>query len=203
MSAAADLGIGRRGCFRWDPASNDTRDLTRGDPWKEEDLRRMVGLLNGRLPELDLDAVPDPRAREGRWSLGVGHFQAAWHALVRTYEPLFDVVSYDAGGFSRANADAVITVVVERDDRMYVSSLDPSRLTTAQRLLLVRSDWGVEDNNHHTPSNSSSLATAGDHDRSPAIAPRLGDHDANHPGGPSRRWDVGPKTDRKDGGSDV
>lgn len=33
-------------------------------------LRRMVGLLAARLPELDLDAVADPRAREGRWSLG-------------------------------------------------------------------------------------------------------------------------------------
>jgi Transposase DDE domain len=32
-------------------------------------LRRMVGLLNARLPELDLEAVVDPRAREGRWSL--------------------------------------------------------------------------------------------------------------------------------------
>ena len=32
-------------------------------------LRRMVGLLKARLPELDLDAVADPRAREGRWSL--------------------------------------------------------------------------------------------------------------------------------------
>jgi hypothetical protein len=29
----------------------------------------MVGLLKARLPELDLDAVADPRAREGRWSL--------------------------------------------------------------------------------------------------------------------------------------
>ncbi len=29
----------------------------------------MVGLLHARLPELDLDAVADPRAREGRWSL--------------------------------------------------------------------------------------------------------------------------------------
>jgi hypothetical protein len=33
-------------------------------------LRRVAGLLNARLPELDLEAVPDPRAREGRWSLG-------------------------------------------------------------------------------------------------------------------------------------
>ena len=32
-------------------------------------LRRMVGLLQARLPELDLEAVADPRAREGRWSL--------------------------------------------------------------------------------------------------------------------------------------
>jgi hypothetical protein len=30
----------------------------------------MVGLLKARLPELDLDAVADHRAREGRWSLG-------------------------------------------------------------------------------------------------------------------------------------
>lgn len=29
----------------------------------------MAGLLRARLPELDLEAVPDPRAREGRWSL--------------------------------------------------------------------------------------------------------------------------------------
>lgn len=32
-------------------------------------LRRRMGLLAARLPELDLDAVADPRAREGRWSL--------------------------------------------------------------------------------------------------------------------------------------
>jgi hypothetical protein len=36
---------------------------------KERRLRRMAGLLKARLPELDLEAVPDPRAREGRWSL--------------------------------------------------------------------------------------------------------------------------------------
>ena len=29
----------------------------------------MVGLLQARLPELGLDEVPDPRARERRWSL--------------------------------------------------------------------------------------------------------------------------------------
>ncbi len=33
-------------------------------------LRRRMGLLAARLPELDLDAVADPRAREGKWSLG-------------------------------------------------------------------------------------------------------------------------------------
>lgn len=32
-------------------------------------LRRRMGLLAARLPELDLDAVEDPRAREGKWSL--------------------------------------------------------------------------------------------------------------------------------------
>jgi hypothetical protein len=36
---------------------------------KERCLRRMAGLLATRLPELDLEAVPDPRAREGRWRL--------------------------------------------------------------------------------------------------------------------------------------
>jgi hypothetical protein len=29
----------------------------------------VAGLLQARLPELDLEGVPDPRAREGRWSL--------------------------------------------------------------------------------------------------------------------------------------
>ncbi len=32
-------------------------------------VRRVVGLLRARLPELGLEEVPDPRAREGRWSL--------------------------------------------------------------------------------------------------------------------------------------
>jgi hypothetical protein len=36
---------------------------------KERCLRRMAGLLATRLPELALEAVPDPRAREGRWTL--------------------------------------------------------------------------------------------------------------------------------------
>ena len=34
------------------------------------ELRRLAGLLAARLPEVDLAAVPDPRAREGRWELG-------------------------------------------------------------------------------------------------------------------------------------
>src|SRR6266542_1397074 len=38
----------------------------------------------------------------------VGHFQAAFKSLVSTYGELFDVITYDAGGFSRANADAVV-----------------------------------------------------------------------------------------------
>jgi hypothetical protein len=37
---------------------------------RERRLRRTAGLLKARLPELDLDAVPDPRARERRWSIG-------------------------------------------------------------------------------------------------------------------------------------
>ncbi len=32
-------------------------------------VRRMAGLLAARLPELGLEEVPGPRAREGRWSL--------------------------------------------------------------------------------------------------------------------------------------
>ena len=32
-------------------------------------MRRVVGLLRARLPELGLTEVPDPRAREGRWGL--------------------------------------------------------------------------------------------------------------------------------------
>ena len=178
-----------------------------------------------------LDAIPIPGETNE-----VGHFQAAFKSLVETHGALFDLVSYDAGGFSRANADAVVAagkdylfalkdehrtmcrladellasepvvdhtedvldstttvvrslrlisadpswsygdgkrpqqsvwphakaflsieyvrvehgVVVERDDRMYVSSLDSKRLTTAQWLQVVRSHWAVENQNHHT-----------------------------------------------------
>lgn len=41
-------------------------------------------------------------------------------------------------------------VVVFREERMFVSSLGPKELTPAQWLLLVRSHWGVENNNHNT-----------------------------------------------------
>jgi hypothetical protein len=177
-----------------------------------------------------LDAIPIPGSTNE-----VGHFQTAFHRLVRSYGKLFDFITYDAGGFSRANADAVIAAekdylfalkdehrtmfklaaehlavqtvvdrtedrldngttvvrslkllradpswsygegkspeesvwphakaflsveyvkvqrgaVVERDERMFVSSYDPTRLTPTQWLLLVRSHWGVESN-HHT-----------------------------------------------------
>jgi len=50
-----------------------------------------------------IDAIPIPASTNE-----VGHFQAAFSSLVETYGSLFDVVSYDAGGFSRANADAVV-----------------------------------------------------------------------------------------------
>ncbi len=36
---------------------------------RERAVRRLVGLLRARLPELALEEVPDPRAREGRWRL--------------------------------------------------------------------------------------------------------------------------------------
>jgi hypothetical protein len=36
---------------------------------RERTVRRVAGLLRARLPELDLEGVPDPRAREGRWTL--------------------------------------------------------------------------------------------------------------------------------------
>jgi hypothetical protein len=36
---------------------------------RERRVRRVAGLLRARLPELDLEGVPDPRAREGCWSL--------------------------------------------------------------------------------------------------------------------------------------
>jgi len=164
------------------------------------------------------------------------HFKVALASLLETYGGLFDVVTYDAGALSEANASAVIaagkhylftlkgdqrtmyklaeqlldphdvaaqtvdvldnrttvtrtltllgvdpswsygeskrpedsvwshagtflrveylkmrgTEVVERDARMFVTSLQRGRLTPAQWLLLVRSHWGVENNAHHT-----------------------------------------------------
>ncbi len=53
--------------------------------------------------------------------------------------------------------------VVERDARMFVTSLCRDRLTPDQWLLLVRSHWGVENQNHHT------LDTAFAEDRRPWI----------------------------------
>ncbi len=177
-----------------------------------------------------IDAIPIPAGtNEVAW------FQTAFKSVVETYGSLFDVVTYDAGGFSRANADAVVAAgkhylfalkdehramcklavellavenviartedmldnnttvvrslrllradpswsygdgktpeqsvwphakaflaveyvkvqrgaIVERDERMFVSSYDPTRLTPPQWLLLVRSHWGVESS-HHT-----------------------------------------------------
>jgi hypothetical protein len=177
-----------------------------------------------------IDAIPIPAGtNEVAW------FQTAFKSVIETYGSLVDVVTYDAGGFSRANADAVIAAgkdylfalkdehramcklavellavenviartedvldngttvvrslrllradpswsygdgktpeqsvwphakaflaveyvkvkrgaIVERDERMFVSSYDPKRLTPAQWLRLVRSHWGVESS-HHT-----------------------------------------------------
>jgi SHS2 domain-containing protein len=194
-------------------------------------VRTMTAALVSAPGQPCIDAIPIPASTNE-----VGHFQAAFEGLVETYGSLFDLVSYDAGGFSRANADAVVAAgqehlfaledehrtmcrlademlaseavldrtedvldnattvvrslrliradpswsygdgqgpaeslwphakaflsmeyvkvqdgtVIERDDPMFVSSLDPQRLTSAQWLLLVRSHWGVENQNHHT-----------------------------------------------------
>jgi hypothetical protein len=177
-----------------------------------------------------IDAIPIPGATNE-----VGWFQTAFQSLVETYGGLFDVVTYDAGGFSKANADAVIAVgkhylfalkdehktmfrlarehlageavldrtedsldtettvirslrllrpdpswsygdgktpeeslwphakafvavesvtvrrgeIVERAERLFVSSYDAARLTPEQWLLLVRGHWRVESA-HHT-----------------------------------------------------
>lgn len=177
-----------------------------------------------------IDAIPIPAGtNEVAW------FRTAFGSVIETYGSLFDVVTYDAGGFSRANADAVVAagkhylfalkdehramcklalellavetvidrtedvldngttvvrslkllradpswsygdgktpeesvwphakaflaveyvkvqrgVIVEQDERTFVSSYDPKRLTPAQWLRLVRSHWGVESG-HHT-----------------------------------------------------
>ena len=194
-------------------------------------VRTMTAALVSAAGRPCLDAIPIPASTNE-----AGHFQAAFKSLVATYGALFDVVSYDAGGYSRANADAVVAAgkeylfalkdehrtmlkladellasepvvsrtedvldnattvvrslrllaadpswsygngkgpqdsiwphaktflsveyvkvrhgaVVEREERMLVSSLAPRRLTAAQWLLLVRSHWGVENQNHHT-----------------------------------------------------
>lgn len=178
-----------------------------------------------------IDAIPIPAATNE-----MGHFQTAFASVLETYRALFDVVTYDAGALSEANASAVVEagkdyvfrlrgeqrymfklaeelldpadavartvdvldnettvtrtltllavephwsygdgrgpdetvwrhartflriesvrfragVVVEREVRMYVSSLAPERLTPSQWLYLVRCHWGVENNNHHT-----------------------------------------------------
>ena len=66
-------------------------------------VRTMTCTLVSAAGRPCLDAVPIPGQTNE-----VGHFQAAFRRLVRSYDKLFDFVTYDAGGFSRANADAVI-----------------------------------------------------------------------------------------------
>jgi hypothetical protein len=50
-----------------------------------------------------LDAIPIPAGTNE-----MGHFQAAFASLLETYHGLFDVVTYDAGALSEANASAVV-----------------------------------------------------------------------------------------------
>jgi hypothetical protein len=201
-------------------------------------VRTMTAALVSAPGRPCLDAIPIPADTNE-----VGHFQAAFKSLVETYGSLFDFVSYDAGGFSRANADAVVAAgknylfalkdehramcriademlavenvitrtedvldnettvvrslrllradpswsygdgktpdesvwphakaflsveyvkvcrgaVVERDERMFVSSYDPKRLTPGQWLLLV----GVSRTRTTTPSTPPSPRTTG------------------------------------------
>jgi|GEM_PF-1053317 len=194
-------------------------------------IRTMTAALVSAPGRPCIDAIPVPAETNE-----AGHFRHAFASLVETYGDLFQLVSHDAGGFSRANADTVIAAkkhylfalkdehrtmfrlaaellatepvlartedalgggvtvirslrllradpswaygdgkapseslwphartflavesmkvqdgaVTERDERMYVSSLEPQRLTPAQWLVVVRSHWGVENQNHHT-----------------------------------------------------
>jgi len=194
-------------------------------------VRTMTAALVSAPGRPCIDVIPIPASTNE-----TGHFQAAFESLAATYGALFDVVSYDSAGFSRANGDAVVAAgkdylfalkdeqramyrlaeemltsepvaghsedvldnattvvrsirllradpswsygegkgpqesvwrhartflaveyvrvrygqIIERDERMYVSSLALERLTVAQWLLLVRSHWGVENNAHHT-----------------------------------------------------
>jgi hypothetical protein len=50
-----------------------------------------------------IDAIPIPATTNE-----VGFFQTAFRELLAVHGALFDLVSYDAGGFSRTNADAVV-----------------------------------------------------------------------------------------------
>ncbi len=50
-----------------------------------------------------IDAIPIPAATNE-----MGHLQTAFASVLETYGGLFDVVTYDAGALSRANADAVV-----------------------------------------------------------------------------------------------
>jgi hypothetical protein len=178
-----------------------------------------------------IDAIPIPAETNE-----MGHFQTAFESVVEKYGGLFDLVTYDAGALSEANATAVVDAgkdylftlknehrtmfklatelldphevaaqtvdvldnqttvtrtltllavdpswaygngkgpedsvwrharaflrveyvrryrdeIVEREARLFVTSLDHDALTPAQWLLLVRSHWGVENNNHNT-----------------------------------------------------
>jgi hypothetical protein len=178
-----------------------------------------------------IDAIPIPGAVSE-----TTHFKVAFASLMKNHADLFEVVTYDAGALSDANAKAVVDAgkdylftlkgdqrtmyklaeelldpndvaaqtvdvldnqttvtrtltllgadpswtygegktpeesvwrhagtflrveylkrhrgeVVERDARMFVTSLKRNRLTPSQWLLLIRSHWGVENQNHHT-----------------------------------------------------
>jgi hypothetical protein len=72
------------------------------------------------------------------WAYGDGKTpdESVWqHA--RTFLRVESVLTKDA-------------VATRREARLFVSSLDETALTPEQWLRIVRSHWGVENNNHHT-----------------------------------------------------
>jgi hypothetical protein len=66
-------------------------------------MRTVTCLLVTAADRPCIDAIPIPGETNE-----VGHFQAAFKSVVKRDGSLFDVVTYVAGGFSRANADAVV-----------------------------------------------------------------------------------------------
>ena len=133
--------------------------------------RRMVGVLNTRLPELQLQAVPD--ARDPRWvkwrlatvlrvlivsmTAGCISLLQALRVVRRLY------LTEQIAGFQWDHLRTVLRVESQTyahgrltawQDRYFVSSLPSERLTPAKWLRLIRLMWGVENAVHCTLDKS-------------------------------------------------